>query len=286
MILSEHKRLLLPNKKEQGKYHCPACSGHNLSFSKQGHWNCFNDPTRQHRIEIIKALFPNSSRNEEQTCQPIEIIKAIDIYTYLPKIPLDIKIQYPTIASLPQSIKDGNCTSYYYSETKKIDRYDLIDGKKFKVRHRINDRWIDNAGESEWEVYGLNCMLSSKKHLNLILVVEGQKSVQIGFNRKIPTICLEAGDFSERTIPRKLDRITSKFDGKVLLAILPDNDTTGEKKAAKLLAACIKKDILAIVFSPNTLGYLNPGDDIEQINWKRRKVKSTILKLLTKQEKS
>jgi hypothetical protein len=40
----------------RGRYICPACAGHNLTFSRSGAWNCWNDPSRTHRLEIMAAL--------------------------------------------------------------------------------------------------------------------------------------------------------------------------------------------------------------------------------------
>lgn len=46
-----------PNQKEQGKYQCPICGGGNLQFSNAGDkWNCWNDPSNEHRSDIAKWL--------------------------------------------------------------------------------------------------------------------------------------------------------------------------------------------------------------------------------------
>jgi hypothetical protein len=49
----------LEETKESGKYICPACEGDNLSINKEtGGYNCWNDPSPEHRAEIRNILSP------------------------------------------------------------------------------------------------------------------------------------------------------------------------------------------------------------------------------------
>jgi len=45
-----------PTPKEKGKHFCPVCAGHNLSLGKNGKWDCFDDPSKEHRQDICTWL--------------------------------------------------------------------------------------------------------------------------------------------------------------------------------------------------------------------------------------
>lgn|GEM_PF-3292948 len=276
VILADSTNLLIPYQKEKGKYYCPACGGHNLSFHKDGRWNCWNDPSRYHRIEIMKTLFPESGESTQADNAPIHIPRQeenINLYNWLPQIPNSSQIRYPSIVNRPTVLTVRNLTSYYYSDNQRVDRYDYQTSKRFLPKHRIvrdsvspdNCEWLLGAGRESWSIYGLAGVEPQPDSLNLVLVVEGQKTVEIGLNRHIPTICLEAGDYAEKTIAAKLTSIVSKLNP-CLLAILPDNDLTGKLKAAKILLNCINLDIPTVLFNPTDLGYERLGDDLEQLS--------------------
>jgi hypothetical protein len=57
-------RFCEPSPKDKGKFICPICSGGNLQHKKDGKWNCWNDPTPEHRAEIIRFL---NKQGEEST---------------------------------------------------------------------------------------------------------------------------------------------------------------------------------------------------------------------------
>lgn len=49
--------LLERNPKERSKFVCPVCGGHNLSINaRTGEYDCYDDPTPQHRSEIFTTL--------------------------------------------------------------------------------------------------------------------------------------------------------------------------------------------------------------------------------------
>ena len=45
-----------PSPKEKGKFICPACGGGNLQHKSSGKWNCWNDPSSEHRSDIARIL--------------------------------------------------------------------------------------------------------------------------------------------------------------------------------------------------------------------------------------
>ena len=57
-----------PNPKEKGKFICPACQGGNLQYKSDGKWNCWNDPSPEHRSQIARLL--NGQWNQENPHSP------------------------------------------------------------------------------------------------------------------------------------------------------------------------------------------------------------------------
>jgi hypothetical protein len=285
IILADHKSKLKTYDKslrrKEIKYHCPACQGHNLSFHEDGRWNCWNNPSREHRLEILDALFPDRDRGTIESAPEIFIPKPeedLNLYEHIPNIP-GLKIGYPSIGMEPVFKKAGKATRYHYSESQRIDRIDYPSHKVFCPKHKQLNDWIKGAGKLSWPPYGLQSIIPISGFYNLVLVVEGQKSVLISRSRNIPAICLEGGDYNDRTRIDKISSIASHLV-KPLLVILPDNDLSGKLKAAKALRCCIQLNIPALLLNPADMGYESPGDDIEQIDLDRFTLMARVLKTL------
>jgi predicted P-loop ATPase len=56
-----------PDPKEKGKFICPVCEHGNLSIGKTGKWNCWSDPSKEHRAAIAKALTGQTSTGQTST---------------------------------------------------------------------------------------------------------------------------------------------------------------------------------------------------------------------------
>jgi hypothetical protein len=241
----------------RGRYICPACAGHNLTFSRSGAWNCWNDPTRAHRVEIMTALGLR--------------LKHSHLYSepeYYPNVAPNIypsQLHFPLMRPGDLLEIDGNRTHYLYGDGQRVVRIDIPGDKIIYPQHRSGDIWSNGAGDRPWLPYGLSRYLPYPGKTNLILIIEGQKCVEIAHQRGIPALCLEGGDYSQRTIFDKLRAILGRFE-RVLLVVLPDNDLPGNRKAERIIHA-------ARYFSMPTL-FLDPikiepglaiGGDIEQM---------------------
>lgn len=264
IFLVNYKDTLEPYRKEKGKYYCPACGNHNLSFSQSGHWNCWNTPTREHRLEILAAIVPNfkhTSKGEKSSVN--RKIKT----NFLPKIH-PAQLHYPSIAPIALSHTDGNLTTYRYSDRQRVVRHDYRKDKSiypqyFDLQSRA---WVNGAGELTWQPYGLARLSPHPGAVNLVLLVEGQKCVEIAHSQHIPAVCLEAGDYSYGTIEIKLEGIERKLRP-MLLAILPDNDATGYNRATEIARIAKRIGLPTIMLDPLRIEpQLKLKGDIEQMS--------------------
>jgi hypothetical protein len=197
IILANYKDALTPYHREKGKYYCPACGGHNLSFSSDGKWNCWNNPTKEHRREIMAAIVPEFKGNWRDKNREI-------IPTFTSKV-YPAQLGYPLIKPTTLSETVGNRTTHIYSDCQRVIRYDYRRGKDIYPQYFNGQSWVNGAGDLAWMPFGLVRLFPYPGVVNLLLSVEGQKCVEIAHNRGIPALCLEGGDYSSRTI--KIKRI-------------------------------------------------------------------------------
>jgi hypothetical protein len=258
IIFADYKNILTPYPKEKGKYYCPACGGHNLSFSHQGKWNCWNNPTREHRLEIIAQIIPDFNYFTPQLSQKLPtIIPPIKIQTERLHLPI-IKPQ-----NLSETI--DNRTTHNYSDCQRVVRHDYRNHKIIYLQHFNGKYWVNGAGDRPWIPFGLERLFPYPGAVNLVLLVEGQKCVEIAHSRGIPALCLEGGDYSCLTIAPKLEQIHQKLKP-LLLVVLPDNDPTGTYKANHIWQVANRVKIPVKILDPLQLQpNLIPGGDIEQI---------------------
>jgi hypothetical protein len=95
--------------------------------------------------------------------------------------------------------------------------------------------------------------------------VEGQKSVEIAHSRGIPSLCLESGDYSNRTAFDKL-RVVKERLGRVLLVVLPDYDLAGTYKAERIIHTARYFSLPTLLLDPLQIeSNLKVADDIEQM---------------------
>jgi predicted P-loop ATPase len=71
-ISSAIEKICTPNEKEKGKFICPVCEGHNLQISRDGKWNCWNDPSPEHRSAIALALLDKEQSSTNRRSRPIK----------------------------------------------------------------------------------------------------------------------------------------------------------------------------------------------------------------------
>jgi hypothetical protein len=262
IIFADYQESLTPYRKERGRFYCPACGGHNLTFSRIGKWTCWNDPTRAHRLEILAAVIPDFGRTyrlNPPAAPPPDIL--------LPPIPLIpfTQLHLPLITPIQLSEVTIDRTIYQYSDYQQVMRWDYRTHKVIRPRHFNGRDWIYGAGNRPWIPFGLVRLAGYPGKLNIVLIVEGQKCVEIAYCRGLPAVCLEAGDYSNRTILSKLEAIKARLE-QIFLVVLPDNNLAGLYRARNILEVAYKLDIPAIALDPlKVKPDLKVGGDIEQI---------------------
>jgi hypothetical protein len=287
IILANYKHLLTNYRCCPSRYWCPACGCHNLTFSPEGKWMCWNDPTRAHRLEIMARLVPDFKQSKPRQSESIS-------YPIVPSIHPQ-QLGYPLMTDEVLSEFKGNRTIYHYSPSQRVMRIDWVGDKSIFPQHFHQKEWINGAGSLPWCVYGLSRLLPYPNVVNLILVVEGQKCVDIAHSRGIPALCLEGGDYSSQTAFDKLRAIRHKFVGeactqrnRLLLAVLPDFDLAGNYKSNWIIHTARYFDLPTLLLDPLQIEpALTVGGDIEQMercdrNLVMQVVKSTLSTKFTK----
>jgi hypothetical protein len=257
IILADCKDALTPYRQEKERYYCPACQGHNLTFSPDGKWTCWNIPTREHRFEIIAQVIPNFQKYSPQVASKPYTVQLNHIEP--------AQLHFPLIVNELLAKVVGKKTTYWYSDKQQVIRLDYPHHKVIYPQVFDGKYWHNYAGFHPWIPYGLSRLQPYPGMVNLILVVEGQKCVEIAHQRGIPALCLESGDYSSQTTFDKLRVIKNKLK-RLLLVVLPDHDLSGAHKASQLIRAANYFTIPALLLNPLEIkADLNSGDDIEQL---------------------
>jgi hypothetical protein len=272
IALADYKDSLRPYRRN--RYYCPACSGHNLTFSPEGAWNCWNDPTQLHRLEIMAALVPDfegigmRSNHSDYTRR----VKPESYPVIIPRIH-PAQLHFPLMKddrlaeTIPQRgrFANGGWTVYWYSEKQRVVRIDYPTDKVIFPQFFNDRQWLNGAGLNLWLPYGISRLLPYPGKINLVLVVEGQKSVEIAHSRRIPALCLEGGDYSAQTAFDKLRAIKERLE-RVLLVVLPDYDLAGTRKAERIIHTARYFSLPTLLLDPLQIeSPLGAGDDIEQM---------------------
>jgi hypothetical protein len=159
----------------------------------------------------------------------------------------------------------GGRTVYWYSEQQRVVRIDYRTDKVIFPQSFNGQEWLDGAGSNPWTPYGLSRLLPYPGKINLVLVVEGQKCVEIAHHRGMPALCLESGDYSNRTAFDKL-RVVKERLGRVLLVVLPDYDLAGTYKAERIVHTACYFSLPTLLLDPLQIeSNLKVADDIEQM---------------------
>jgi hypothetical protein len=262
IIFAEYKSKLKRYQNQVNRFWCPVCDTHTLTFAPTGAWNCWNDPERIHRLEILAAVIPNFGKTYHR--DPVQSPPPDIMLPPIPLIPFT-QLHLPITTSLQLSEVIGNQTIYRYSDYQQVIRWDYRTHKVIRPRHFNGKDWIYRAGDRHWIPFGLARLASYPGKLNIVLIVEGKKCVEIAYARGLPAVCLEAGDYSISTIIHKLEAIRARL-GCVFLVVLPDHNLAGLYRARNVLEMAYKSGIPVIALDPlKVKPDIKVGDDIEQI---------------------
>lgn len=257
IVLADYKDALTPYRRYRERYYCPVCDGHNLTFSPTGAWMCWNEPTREHRVEIMARLVPDFKQSASRVkSEPCPVI--------IPRIH-PAQLHFPLMKDEQLAEIVGRRTVYWYSDKQRVVRIDYPTDKVIFPQFYSGKEWLNGVGASPWTPYGLSRLLPYPSKINLVLAIEGQKCVEIAHSRGIPALCLESGDYSNRTAFDKLRAIKERL-GQILLVVLPDYDLAGTYKAERIIHTARYFSLPTLLLDPRQIeSNLKVADDIEQM---------------------
>lgn len=221
-------------RKDNGKYQCwsNSCSPKEIykaivALEKQG-------IRRSDRPSTRKSDKPKIVPAQESAAEQIDIAKVIT------------KCVLPKIVGKEAGRSKGNRTiTYLYSDTQYMERIEKPDAKKPKgyrkdyfSYHSVQPgEWQSGDGPGIWLLYREVEAIAQAKG-KTILIVEGEPCVECLWYLGFIAVSPKGSDWTEGKLLAAMIRL--KDAGIARVINLVDNDVPGEKKAAKLAAACLE----------------------------------------------
>lgn len=246
----------LEPSKEKGKYICPVCGGHNLSIVPEtGKYRCFNNCECKDIREAIKpwdevlAERQKTNFSAAPNKNPIRVKAVKPNPTPIPDGELGLVMLTEPATNIPQPQKlkskrkgiPGNATetTYQYSSTQWIDRYEWADtskekgyDKSFRQWHRLPDGTPEmKKGDFPWGAYRIDEALGAAKSVTgtpALLQHEGEGCVEVGRAHGLAGITFQGSAWDKKTITPEYQRAIEAGIG--LIVFLHDADDTGLKK--------------------------------------------------------
>ncbi|MBG1262152.1 DUF5906 domain-containing protein [Nostoc commune] len=242
--------------KEKGKYICPVCGGHNLSIVPEtGKYQCFNNCECKDIREAIKpwdevlAERQKTNFSAAPNKNPIRVKTVKPNPSPIPDGELGLVMLTEPATNIPQPQKlrskrkgiPGNATetTYQYSPTQWIDRYEWADtskekgyDKSFRQWHRLPDGTPEmKKGDFPWGAYRIDEALAAAKSVAgtpALLQHEGEGCVEVGRAHGLAGITFQGSAWDKKTITSEYQRAIEAGIG--LIVFLHDPDDTGLKK--------------------------------------------------------
>ncbi|QHG21184.1 DUF5906 domain-containing protein [Nostoc sp. ATCC 53789] len=265
--------------KEKGKYICPVCGGHNLSIVPEtGKYSCFNNCECKDIREAIKpwdevlAERQKTNFSAAPNKNPIRVKTVKPNPTPIPDGELGLVMLTEPATNIPQPQKlkskrkgiPGNATetTYQYSPTQWIDRYEWADtskekgyDKSFRQWHRLPDGTPEmKKGDQPWGAYRIDEALASAKSMNrtsALLQHEGEGCVEVGRAHGLAGITFQGSGWDTKTITPEYQRV--KDSGIGLIVFLHDADDTGLKKLQTCQDCAAEVGIAFIGINPHDI---------------------------------
>jgi predicted P-loop ATPase len=255
--IRDHLHKLEPGKGKDA-YTCPVCQGKRLTFNEEtGAYQCWSGGCTT--ADIKEAIRPLADflaeRNGQQPPQLTKKPRARKKKEYPPvPIPIDAKLlrlpvpgqspqPEPLAKDTPKDIpRNAVQTTYDYSSTQKVVRYDWLDeanpkghDKTFRQFHIDADgKKVWKKGDVRWPAYRIDEVVEVLKTVPdgqpiVVLMPEGEKNVELARSIRVASLSLQGSNWSDPEIQIMLE--TLRATGKnVILGVLRDNDDTGIKK--------------------------------------------------------
>lgn len=259
--------------KGKDRYICPACNGHNLTIDpKDGAYQCWNGCTPS---EIREAIRPLKEALAEAGGDRVAYRKSA------PSSPQQRaktdKQGKPLPATLPEAIALAAATGtqaprftatdlhgwqreqvYQYGPDLRVVRYEKDDPAKPKGRektfrqwHRSEGRWVTGKGDRPWPAYRIDEAIAgaqADRTKNAIVIVEGEQCVDCLRDRAgLAAITLQGSDWKGTAVKALAERLAGEG---LMPIVIPDNDSTGHRKADELAQSFAADRVPCLVIDP------------------------------------
>ena len=266
--------------KGKDRYICPSCQNDNLTINKDGAYQCWNGCECKDIREVIapfNAFTHKRTGNHplSQKARPKKEAAPISSVTSelgtLPQPATDIPKKQQQ-----QDPKRGDVwvIQYPYSKTQWVKRVEWLDQSKDKGRDKITTPYhIDTQGEIhntkgsiEWPLY----RESEAVEYGLgkwVVLPEGEKCVECLRWLGLVAVTPQGGSWKSEILVDAVLRLKDK--GVAGIVILPDRDTSGEKKADLVALCCSEAGMPYLRIKPLALWQdMPPGGDIaDWVKW-------------------
>jgi hypothetical protein len=249
--------------KEKGKYHCPACGGHNLSIDqKTGKYQCW---TCEDTKLIAKILTADERERRDY-------LNGHSPRPSSPPQPPTIELaRLPQQPKIPQPVTKGDqrITIYPYSPEHQIKRVETFEGgqrtgKQIYQYHLEDDKMVPGKGDLPWNAYRIDEAIRYGKGKG-VLGVEGEKCVEVARENQIVAITWQGSNWTVDQLTADLLKL--KIAGVSFFAHKRDHDDAGTKKAEKIVEAGKRADFPIYLIDPVELWSEMPdkGDIVDWI---------------------
>ena len=265
--------------KEKGKYICPVCGDDNLSVCHDGKFKCFSNEcdTKEIYIETLKlaGLYfepgekennyssSHNTTNKKTTTLP----KNLELAKFEPGERIfaqSKKISTPNFLKQQTSDSEVTKTTYWYSQTYGIYRYDFSEGKSICPFIEQKDGTIRyKKGHKVFLPYGLK-QVDDYAEGKWILLVEGEKCVEQAKRLGIVSVTFQGSDWTRDRIAQNIAKLKQAKVAGIL--VFPDNDHAGYKKAVEFLkcAQFLGLPCKLLEFK-KWFKYMKQGDDLVDV---------------------
>jgi len=270
----------LETTKEKNKYICPNCQGHNLSIEpKTGKYTCYNGCECR---DIREALKPWAKVLEERRSdtKPKDTIQSQPKKLLLPKLLIDGPIELaklPNVVEVPiRHCTPNQCKIIYpYSSSQwvvRVEKTDLTKPKGYSKAiypYHINSEGKEQKGKGNetWNPYRFDEVLEYGVG-KWVSGFEGENCVdKVRQELNIVSLTFQGADWNEIFMVKKFSYMVRR--GISGFFYHPDHDSTGYKKAEKILSATTKSGLPCIIIDPLYLWPECPdkGDIVDWLQW-------------------
>lgn len=252
-------------KETSSEYHCtcPLCGAGGFKIDKKtGRYftfvcDCMD--TDQGKKAIIQAIAPLEPRYEPLPYRPrlsqpktpnLSPLTGTVALAKFDVIPSDFPQPMKPTTVLPGIPQGATVTTYRYSSTQFVKRFDWQDKAKPKGRDKTFRQCHVNPvgelswgkGSDSWPLYRESEAMSAK---GWPLFLEGEECAEAARRLGLVATTLQGSNWSEEAIAHALTRL--KEAGLPGIILIPDHDDPGETKGNKVIAASAKTDFPVIV---------------------------------------